>query len=114
MSAFTTSITITTALLALAASNTAVAAPASPHERHAIVYAADLDLGREPDAQALYERIGYAASAICVMDESSFEPRKEWLWRQCVEAAVTDAVERTNVPLLTAVHRQPRAPWPLP
>lgn len=87
----------------------ASAAPRIPsHERSATVYVADLDLAEERDAHLLYERIDYAARSICAAEEMSFDVKKRLHWRQCVDAAIADAVDRANAPVLTAVHLQRR------
>ena len=94
--------------------STLAAAPAEAdakietYERNASVYVADLDLATERDAYVLYERIGYAARAICAADELSFETQRRPHWRQCVAAAIDNAVDRAGAPLLTAVHLQRR------
>ena len=85
---------------------------ADPHvqirQRNATVHVADLDLARERDAHILYERIDYAARSVCRADEFSHDARRLRHLRQCVEAAVANAVERANAPLLTAIHLQQR------
>ena len=94
----------------------ALAAPASAerlrpdvdHVRTATVYVADLDLARESDARVLYARIQDAAQSLC-MTELTFAAKTRQ--RQCVESAIDRAVDRVNVPALTAVHlrREPVA-----
>ncbi|RPI63781.1 MAG: UrcA family protein [Lysobacterales bacterium] len=78
------------------------------HERKATVYVGDLDLATERDARVLYERIDYAARSICAAEDRSFDSKKRPHGRQCVEAAITDAVERANALVLTAIHLQRR------
>ena len=69
MKTFTTLGFIGSAVLAIASAAQASERPGGganvDHVRRAFVYVADLDLGREPDAQVLYERIRYAARTIC-------------------------------------------------
>lgn len=104
--------TFTYSVLFAIAAVTAATATAGPrishYERSATVYVADLDLATEPDAQALYERIGHAARSICTADELSFDNKKRHHWRECVETAVARAVDRANAPLLMAIHLQQR------
>lgn len=85
---------------------TAAAERGFRYERTATVRAVDLDLSREADARELYDRIRSAARRLCVAEESSFDPRKASRRRSCIRAAVDAAIERADVPLLTAVHRQ--------
>jgi UrcA family protein len=110
MKTFTTLGFIGSAVLAVASVAQASERPGGganvDHVRRAFV--ADLDLGREPDAQVLYERIRYAARTICSTEEPSFDPQKRQHWQECVESAVDDAVEQTDSLLLTAVHLQQR------
>ena len=76
-----------------------------------ITVRADLDLSREADARELYDRIRSAARRLCVAEESSLDPRKASRRRSCIRAAVDAAIERADVPLLTAVHlQQPTRP----
>ena len=93
--------------LSIVATAAAAEAPAS-YQRSASVYVADLDLARVADAYVLYERIDYAARSICAADELSFDVKKRRHWRECVESAVTGAVNRANAPVLTAIHLQRR------
>lgn len=85
---------------------TAAAERGLRHERTTTVRAADLDLSREADARELYDRIRSAARRLCMAQESSADPRKASRRRSCIQAAVDAAIERANVPLLTAVHHQ--------
>ena len=77
-------------------------------QRSATVRVADLDLTSEGDARILYERIGYAARSLCRANEFSFDTRKAFHRRQCVENAIAKAVDRAGAPLLTAIHLQQR------
>jgi UrcA family protein len=112
MKTFTTLGFIGSAVLAVASVAQASERPGGganvDHVRRAFVYVADLDLGREPDAQVLYERIRYAARTICSTEEPSFDAQKRQHWQECVKSAVDDAVEQTDSLLLTAVHLQQR------
>lgn len=83
---------------------TAAAERAFRYERATTVRAADLDLSREADARELYDRIRSAARKLCVAEESSLHPRKMSRRRSCIREAVDLAIERADVPLLTAVH----------
>jgi UrcA family protein len=88
-----------------AAAATANAGESSAYARTATVYVADLDLSKTADAHVLYERITYAAWAVCTEDEPlAFEGRRQW--RECVTTAVADAVASADAPLLTAVHSE--------
>jgi UrcA family protein len=110
MNTLTTLASIATTSVALAAAATAAAAPQALHEEpSATVYVADLDLDSAGDAQALYERIDYAARSVCESSSLSFDTKRRLHWQQCVEATVADAVERVGAPLLTAIHLQQRA-----
>jgi len=93
-------------LFGILTAQTAAAERSLGHVRTATVRAADLDLSREADALELYDRIRSAALRLCVAEESSADPRKASRRRSCIQAAVDAAVERANVPLLSAVHRQ--------
>src|SRR5215471_7291006 len=73
------------------------------HVRSATVYAADLDLTRESDAQVLYQRIEDAAQSLC-MTELTFDTKTHR--RQCVESAIDRAIDRANAPQLSAIHSQ--------
>lgn len=105
MKTFTTLTSIVATLL-FTSTDAAARGAAPRYERQATVYVADLDLAREPDALALYERIRYAAAAICTMDDASPDARERRRQRECADAAVTEAVERVNTPLLTTLHRE--------
>jgi UrcA family protein len=110
MKTFTTIASIGAALVAIASATAQAGHPQiRSYQRNATVYVADLDLTRRPDADVLYERIGHAARSICATDELSFDTKKRRHWRQCAEAAIADAVDRVNAPLLTAIHLQQRA-----
>lgn len=85
---------------------TAAAERSLRYERTTTVRAADLDLSREADARELYDRIRSAARRLCMAEESSADQRKASRRRSCIQAAVDAAIERANVPSLTAVHRQ--------
>ncbi|MET0658177.1 MAG: UrcA family protein [Steroidobacteraceae bacterium] len=65
---------------------------------------ADLDLSREADAKALYGRIQGAARSVCPrLDERALTRRLEA--RHCIRMAVSEAVERIDAPLLTALYK---------
>ena len=74
--------------------------------RTATVHAADIDVTSVPDVRVLYERIRYAAQAICTPDESSFDAMRTSHRRQCVRSAIDDAIDGAGTPLLTAIHRE--------
>lgn len=91
-------------LFGILTAQTAAAERSLGHVRTATVRAADLDLSREADALELYDRIRSAARKLCVAEESSLHPRKMSRRRSCIREAVDLAIERADVPLLTAVH----------
>ena len=96
------------ALSILSTANVSADPQVRVRERSATIHVADLDLTRERDARVLYERISYAARAVCRADEFSIDPRKGLHRRQCVDAAIASAVERASAPLVTAIHLQQR------
>jgi UrcA family protein len=68
-----------------------------------VVNYSDLDLSQSADAQRLYARLQYASKQVC----SAYETRQLSMQRRydaCVDAALSQAVERVNVPQLTALH----------
>ena len=88
---------------------TAAAEPgARTYQRAATVFVGDLDLATERDARIVYERIDYAARAICRGEVLSFDPKRQRNRRECIERAITNAVNRAGAPLLTAIHLQQR------
>ena len=93
-----------TMIFGILAVQTATAERGFEHERTAAVRAADLDLTREGDARELYDRIRSAARRLCMTQESTFDTRKVSRRRSCIRAAVDGAIERADVPMLTAVH----------
>ena len=109
MSTFKTFGFIGAAVFGVMAAENAAAERLTQHERTAIVQAADLDLTRERDVRVLYDRIRYAAHSLCLSEESAFDVRKATRRRRCVQNAIDAAIERTNTPLLTAVHLQQSA-----
>ena len=68
---------------------------------------ADLDLSNPAGAHTLYQRIKAAASTVCAPLESK-ELKRNRLWRDCYEQAVSNAVATINRPTLTALHQAGR------
>ena len=88
-----------------------VAQPAAaerPTVRTATVHAADIDMTSEHDVRVLYERILYAAQAICAATDT-FDTMSVVRRRQCVRSAVREAVDEAGTPLLMAVHLEQNA-----
>ena len=92
----------------LAAAAASTDSRSARYHRTATVHVADLDLTRERDARIVYERIEYAARAICTANELSFDTKKRVERRRCIEGAVASAVQSANAPLLSAIHLQRR------
>ncbi len=109
MNTFKTLSSIGAAVCGVMVAGAAAAEPITQTGRTAIVQAADLDLARERDVRVLYDRIRYAAHSLCVSEESAFDVRKATRRRRCVQDAIESAIERTNKPLLLAVHLQESA-----
>jgi len=96
------------ALSMLSTANASAESKVRVRERTATVRVADLDLTRERDARVLYERIGYAARAVCRADEFSFDAFKGLHRRDCLQTTIADAVAQADAPLLTAIYLQQR------
>jgi UrcA family protein len=69
-----------------------------------IVSYADLDLSKPEGARILYARIKRAAHKVCA-PLASREVRRNFLWRDCYEGAIANAVATVDRPGLTALHR---------
>lgn len=67
---------------------------------------ADLDLTRPRDAEALYQRIRFAARLVCNDTAYSLDGRRTRNWIRCFDTTVKDVVSRVNQPTLTAVYRE--------
>ena len=106
MKAHTTFSIVTAATVAIVSVEAGATDHVREYERTATVQAADLDLARERDARVLYDRIRYAARALCAAEEARFDVRKTTRRRRCMEDAIETAVERADAPLLMAVHLQ--------
>lgn len=64
----------------------------------------DLNLSNPAGAKALLKRLERAAERLCGhRPDLRFIDRRR-IFRQCVEPAVADAVERLDAPLVTALH----------
>jgi UrcA family protein len=86
-------------LVALVASPTFAGADV-PSE---VVRVADLDLSRDRDVGILYQRLRFAAAAVC--PASGREPARAALARACRETVLDRTVDEARVPRLTALHR---------
>lgn len=73
--------------LSLAAQPAAADSTIVRYQRHAAVYAADVDLAHEGDVRTLYERIAYAARAVCAPYDLPFAVLEKRDWRNCVRSA---------------------------
>jgi UrcA family protein len=78
---------------------------------------ADLDLSKHEGAKTLYRRIQWAARWACGT-EPFLDPGlqyMQYMWQQCYNHAVADAVAKVNNPLLTAEYniaiRGAGPPW---
>jgi UrcA family protein len=69
------------------------------------VATAGLDVSRRADAEMLYARIRTAAHSVCRAEKARWDGKAVRHQRQCIDAAVENAVARANEPALTAVHR---------
>ncbi len=98
---FRSALTVSVSALLLAAwSASAVAAPhRSDKLATRTVRVSDLDLSTAAGAQTLYERISWAARAVCI--ESA--PLGEM--RACRAKLIEDTVNSVGSPLLSSVHR---------
>jgi UrcA family protein len=98
---------IAAALLALvcaAAPRTAHASePAQPLTK-TVVYG-DLNLETEQGASTLYSRLRNAAERVCAPYQN-IDLARRVAWYNCVNGAVTLAVEQVNRPMVTAVHNR--------
>src|SRR5262245_27024514 len=106
MKTFTASCFVDFALSILSTADVSADPQVRVSQRSAIVRVTDLDLALEGDARILYQRIGRAARSVCRADEFSADPRKGLHYRQCVEAAIANAVDSADAALLTAIHLQ--------
>jgi UrcA family protein len=75
---------------------------ASPDTHSVTVSFRDLDLSTQQGAKTLYGRIQSAARKVCGYPGADFIEQS--IWRSCYRNTVSDAVEKVNSPLLTAVH----------
>jgi UrcA family protein len=72
---------------------------------HRTIRYGDLDLSRDADARRLYSRIRGAARQVCPsVEERALAHRLQA--RDCIRAAISDAVHRVDAPLLTAIHER--------
>lgn len=90
------------AALVLFSATAGATTAASVPSRH--VHFADLDLANKQDTQRLYTRLRLAAREVC----SDFALRKSTVmrdrYRECVNEALTGAIETIGNPALTALH----------
>lgn len=71
--------------------------------RSVTVHYGDLDLNRERDVQALYQRLKSAARTVCQPLESA-DLRQRQQWRECRATALERAVQRSGSEALAALH----------
>jgi UrcA family protein len=86
---------------------TALAAPPAGEVPSVTVSYADLDLSNPAGAHTLYQRIRAAARMVCA-PLASKELKRNGLWRDCYEQAVSNAVATIDRPTLTALHQAAR------
>lgn len=65
----------------------------------------DLDLSREGDARALYERLQRAAEAVCAESRRTASPLAEQIARSCTNRSLDRAVSSLGAELVTRLHR---------
>lgn len=65
----------------------------------------DLDISKPWGLEVLYSRIQHAARGVCYLDQPPQELARAQAARTCYRAAVDNAVNQINRPLLTALHR---------
>jgi UrcA family protein len=70
---------------------------------------ADLDVSKPAGAQQLYQRIKSAARKVCAPLNGK-DLHRMFLWRDCYEQAVADAVATIDRPALSALHQSERSP----
>jgi UrcA family protein len=100
------SLTSLAALAALAgATASSATSPSDQYVTHSVkVSFADLNLGSQAGAMALYERIQRAARKVCTPDTTERGLQRYRDWKACYDTAVTNAVGKVNSPLLSALH----------
>ena len=86
-------------------SATAAAADADDGLRQRTVKFADLDLSRNSGIAVLYARIKAAARAVCAQD-GEFGVNKVQAESECRARAVSGAIAKVNVPMLTNYYRE--------
>ena len=70
----------------------------------------DLDLRKSQDVAELYTRIERHAAGVCSRAASPWDAGRVTYVKRCTVAAIQDAVERTNVQALTALHESKTQP----
>jgi UrcA family protein len=65
----------------------------------------DLDISNTRGLETLYDRIQLAAASVCGYDRLHKELSRQRRPSACYEAAVDNAIEQVNQPMLTALHR---------
>ena len=78
-------------------------APAVKHEDVVVRYA-DLNLGSEEGAEALYARLSAAASRACGNTPMAWETKARKQYKSCVERKLEKAVGKVGNPKVSAVH----------
>jgi UrcA family protein len=65
----------------------------------------DLDISHQQGLETLYSRIQYAAMDVCGYDRLHKELSRQRRPAACYHAAVDNAIQQVNQPMLTALHR---------
>jgi UrcA family protein len=71
---------------------------------------ADLNTSTREGNRILYGRIRSAAQNVCGPASSLWDPKRSWDFKECYRATLNRAVDRLNLPLLTALHQQAMRP----
>ncbi|MBM0106810.1 UrcA family protein [Steroidobacter sp. S1-65] len=65
----------------------------------------DLDISKPWGLEVLYSRIQHAARGVCSLDQTPRELARAHVARTCYRAAIDNAVNQINRPMLTSLHR---------
>lgn len=98
------SLPLLAAAAALFAALPAAAAPATDDAPRTVVRTDDLDLTRDRGVRILYQRIQFAAQALC--PASARDPARASRASVCRAAVIDRAVAGAGVPRLMALHRE--------
>jgi UrcA family protein len=91
------------ALAAVLTTNLALASPVDDQNQGVTVRYSGLDLSSPQGALELYKRIRYAAREACGFSEPRELARLEH-FQECVDHAITQAVEKVKSPRVTEIH----------